>query len=62
MTGPLAAAVFREVRERVVELVRFMFRTRADRWEESLKGGLMIPLLKKGDRSLEDIPRSYPQS
>ena len=49
--GPLAAAVFREVGERVVEMVRFMFRTRADRWEELLKGGLMIPLLKKMDRN-----------
>lgn len=40
-----------EVKERVIEMVREMFDKRADRWDESLKVGLMVPLHKKGDRN-----------
>ena len=43
-------AACREVKEKVVEMVRFMFRNRADRWEEGLKGGIIVPLFKKGNR------------
>jgi hypothetical protein len=40
-----------EVRERVIEVVQSMFECRADRWDESLKVGVMVPLHKKGDRN-----------
>jgi len=44
----------REIRDRVVGMVQFMFRESADRWEEGLKGGLVVPLHKKGDRNNRD--------
>lgn len=40
-----------EVEESVVELVIWMFNERADKWEESLKCGQIIPLHKKGSRN-----------
>jgi len=40
-----------EMKERVIRMVQMMFETRADRWEESVKVGIMVPLYKKGDRN-----------
>lgn len=40
-----------EVKGKVIEIVRKMFECRADKWEESAKVGLMVPLHKKGDRN-----------
>ena len=37
--------------DRVIEIVQMMFEERADRWDESLKVGVMVPLHKKGDRN-----------
>ena len=37
----------------VVEMIRFMFENPAEKWEESLKVGLVIPLHKKGNRNVE---------
>ena len=34
----------------VIELVRKMFVSRASEWSEQLKGGVIVPLYKKGDR------------
>ena len=45
-----------EVKEAVIGMVQFMFEKRADRWNESLKVGLIAPLYKKGDRS---VPGNY---
>ena len=45
-----------EVRQRVVEIVRWMFETRAGRWDDSAKSGIMVPLFKKGDRR---VPGNY---
>ena len=39
----------REILNRLIEMVQFMFGSDADKWEESLKIGLVIPLHKKGD-------------
>ena len=39
-----------DVKEEVIEKVQFMFENRADRWDASLKVGLMCALFKKGDR------------
>lgn len=41
---------------RVVAIVRWMFETRAGEWDESAKSGIMVPLFKKGDRS---VPGNY---
>ena len=35
----------------VVEMVQRMYECRADRWEESVKVGITVPLSKKGDRN-----------
>ena len=40
-----------EVREEIVKLVVFMFENRAERWEDSLKAGQVIPIHKKGSRN-----------
>jgi hypothetical protein len=40
-----------ELIEKLVELVQFMFNNEAEKWEEELKIGLVIPLFKKGDRN-----------
>ena len=40
-----------EVKSGVVEMVQRMFECRADRWEESVKVGIMVQLFKKGDRN-----------
>lgn len=40
-----------EVKDRVIKMVQYMFNHRANKWEESLKVGQMIPLFKKGDRN-----------
>ena len=39
-----------EIRRLVIETVQHMFTTRAQRWDESLKTGIMIPIHKKGPR------------
>ena len=39
-----------DLKDEVIEKVQFMFENRADRWDESLKVGLMCALFKKGDR------------
>ena len=39
----------REIMDRLINMIHFMFTNDADRWEESLKIGLVIPLHKKGD-------------
>ena len=39
------------IKMRIVELVQRMFNVRANRWEDSIKTGLMIPLHKKGSRN-----------
>ena len=43
-----------EVTERIIRLVQFMFENDADKWEEELKVGIVVPLHKKGDRNLRD--------
>ena len=40
-----------EVFNKIVEMVQFMFVNGHDKWEESLKVGIVIPLHKKGDRN-----------
>ena len=45
-----------EVRMRVVGIVKRMFEKSAGDWDESAKSGIMIPLFKKGDRS---VPGNY---
>ena len=40
-----------EVVEAVINLVIYMFNERADKWEDSLKCGQIIPLHKKGSRN-----------
>ena len=40
-----------EVKGRVIDIVKWMFDERADRWDESVRVGIMVPLHKKGDRS-----------
>ena len=40
-----------EVRGEVVRLVQFMFENRADKWEDSLKVGQVVPIFKKGNRN-----------
>ena len=37
--------------EKLVNMVQYMFQNGAEKWEESLKVGLVIPLFKKGDRN-----------
>ncbi len=39
-----------EVSERIMRLVQLMFNNVADKWEEELKVGIVVPLHKKGDR------------
>ena len=39
-----------EMKERVIEMVQKMFVSRANEWSETLKGGVIVPLYKKGDR------------
>ena len=40
-----------EITNKIIEMVQFMFENGADKWEESLKIGIVIPLFKKGDRN-----------
>lgn len=40
-----------EVFDKIVEMIQFMFLNGHDKWEESLKVGIVIPLHKKGDRN-----------
>ena len=40
-----------EVKVVVIEMVQKMFECRADRWEESVKVGIVVPLFKRGDRN-----------
>ena len=40
-----------EIKNRVVRIVLRMFESRADRWEDSLKCGQIVPLHKKGNRN-----------
>ena len=40
-----------EVKAEVVRMVRSMFENRAERWEESLKTGQVVPIHKKGSRN-----------
>ena len=42
--------------EEIVKLVNFMFENPAEKWEDSLKLGLVIPLHKKGDK---DNPNNF---
>ena len=42
-----------EILSMVHKMVKFMFENSADKWEPSLKAGLVIPLHKKGDRNVE---------
>ena len=42
--------------DEVVYLIQFMFSNSADKWEEALKIGLVIPLHKKGDK---DNPNNF---
>ena len=35
----------------IIDLIQFMFNNKAEKWEESLKIGLVVPLFKKGDRN-----------
>ena len=44
----------REVQEEVIRTVKWMFNKRANKWEETLKTGQMVPLFKKGDRNCKD--------
>ena len=37
--------------DEIVKMVQFMFSNSADKWEGSLKIGLVIPLHKKGDKN-----------
>ena len=37
--------------DEIVTMVQFMFNNSADKWESSLKVGLVIPLHKKGDKN-----------
>ena len=39
-----------EVKEALIGMVQFMFEERAHKWDEWLKGWVMCPLFKKGDR------------
>ena len=39
-----------EMKEEVIEMVRKMFVSRAHEWSDLLKGGVIVPLFKKGDR------------
>ena len=42
----------REIKEKVVQMVKFMFNHRAHRWSEATKIGIMIPIYKKkGDKN-----------
>ena len=40
-----------EVQLKVIDMVKFMWTERADKWEDSLKVGAVIPLFKKGDKN-----------
>ena len=40
-----------EMKEEMVRMVAFMFENRANKWEEELKIGQMVPLFKKGDKN-----------
>ena len=42
--------VCEEVKDALIEMVQFMFEEREHKWDEWLKGGVMCPLFKKGDR------------
>ena len=45
------------VRDRVVKIIQFMFVNEAEKWEDALKSGVVVPLYKmKGDR---DDPNNY---
>ena len=40
-----------ELKTHIITLVQNMFTERADKWDGLLKGGLIVPLFKKGDRN-----------
>ena len=40
-----------EIKDRLIEMIQYMFNHGADTWEEALKIGLVIPLHKKGDKN-----------
>ena len=44
------------IRDKLYNLIRFMYNNDTDLWEEATKIGIMIPLFKKGDR---DIPHNF---
>ena len=44
------------VLNQITRMIQFMFKNDADKWEDSLKTGLVIPLHKKGDRN---IPHNF---
>ena len=50
-----------EVINMVVEMVQFMFLNGAEKWEDSLKLELMIPLHKKGNINNENNYRVMPK-
>ena len=39
-----------EMKAEVIKMVQKMFVSRANDWSETLKGGIIVPLYKKGDR------------
>ena len=40
-----------EIEEKVIILVQEMFKARANKWDDLLKVGIIVPLFKKGDRN-----------
>ena len=42
------------MKDALIGMVQFMFEERAHKWDEWLKGGVMCPLFKKGDRREKD--------
>ena len=41
-----------KVRKKVIEVVRMMFDMKANEWDECMKSGIIVPLFKKGDKSV----------
>ena len=39
------------MKERVIEMVRVIFESKAEFWGDGLKVGVMVPLHKKGDKN-----------
>ena len=46
----------RKVLEEVVGIIQFMFENGAETWEDALRSGVVVPLIKKGDM---DDPGNY---